>query len=166
MDPRYYYSGQHGSLFFGSNNDARANVRDWSFSTQMATLDATTLGDTYKVPVNGIRTLTCNATVFWSSGQDPQSIKNSNTAHAMLTSLIEIRNQGANASSKPGQADEARQSMRLELRVGDGYTTKTGGRGISMEVKVVSAQMTMAHGEIFAANVQFESIGAPTEFSL
>ena len=29
----------------------------------MATLDATTLGDTYKVPVNGIRTMTGSATI-------------------------------------------------------------------------------------------------------
>ena len=82
----------------------------------------------------------------------------------MLSSLIDIRKSGAD---KPGEANEARQSVTLELRVEDGYRGKGRvGRGISMEVKVISAQMTMAHGEIFAANIGFESIGAPTEFSL
>lgn len=162
MDPQYYYSGQHGTLYFGDKDGERGNVRDWSFSTQMATLDATTLGDTYKVPVNGIRTLTGSCTVFWTSGKNPD--KQTSDSSKMLRALIDIRKGG---SEQPGEANEARQSSTLELRVEDGYRGKGRvGRGISMEVKIISAQMTMAHGEILAANIGFESIGAPTEFSL
>jgi hypothetical protein len=56
----------------------------------------------------------------------------------------------------------------MELRIDDGYTSAGGkvGRGIELRVKITSAQMSMAHGEIFAANISFESIGAPVEFSL
>ena len=161
-DPQYYYSGQHGRYYFGNDTSPLGTVRDWSFATQMATLDATTLGDTYKVPVNGIRTITGSATLFWTSGKNPQSINNG--AHSVLQKIVSIRRDG---SSDPGHAKEAGQDLRLELRVEDGY--KSGdkiGRGIELRVKVTSVQMSMAHGEIFSANCSFESIGAPVEFSL
>lgn len=162
MDPQYYYSGQHGRLYYGSDTTPAGSVRDWSFSSQMATLDATTLGDTYKVPVNGIRTVTGSCTVFWTSGSNPGNI--SSTAHSMVKDILKVRTGG---TDNPGQANEARQAAKLELRIDDGYTGNSKqGRGIELQVKVTSVQMTMAHGEIFAANVQFESIGAPVEFSL
>ena len=161
-DPQYYYSGQHGRYYFGNDTSPQGTVRDWSFASQMATLDATTLGDTYKVPVNGIRTITGSATLFWTSGPNPQTINNG--AHSVLQNMVKIRTGG---SSNPGHAKEAIQSVRLELRVDDGY--KSGGkvgRGIELRVKITSIQMSMAHGEIFSANCSFESIGAPVEFSL
>jgi hypothetical protein len=161
-DPQYYYSGQHGRYYFGNDTQPNGTVRDWSFATQMATLDATTLGDTYKVPVNGIRTITGSATLFWTSGGNPQTINNG--AHAVLQNMVKIRTGG---SSNPGQAKEAVQAVRLELRIDDGY--KSGGksgRGIELRVKITSIQMSMAHGEIFSANCSFESVGAPVEFSL
>ena len=160
-DPQYYYSGQHGRYYFGNDTSPVGTVRDWSFSSQMATLDATTLGDTYKVPVNGIRTITGSATLFWTSGPNAQTINNG--AHAVMNKLFTIRTGG---TQNPGQAKEAGQSLRLELRVDDGY--KGGGkvgRGIELRVKVTSVQMSMAHGEILSANCSFESVGAPVEYS-
>lgn len=162
-DPQYFYSGQHGRYYFGNETTASGTVRDWQFASQMATLDATTLGDTYKVPVNGIRTITGSCVLFWSSGDNPSTI--SGSAHDALAALFSIRTGGSNF---PGQANEASQSLRMELRVDDGYSSAGGkvGRGIELRVKITSAQMSMAHGEIFAANISFESIGAPVEFSL
>lgn len=161
-DPQYYYSGQHGRFYFGNDVTPSGTVRDWQFASQMATLDATTLGDTYKVPVNGIRTMTGSATIFWSSGATASTIDGS--AHAVLSQMIKIRTAG---SDNPGHADEAGQELRLELRVDDGYQAGgKQGRGIELRVKITSIQMSMAHGEIFSANCSFESIGAPIEFSL
>ena len=161
-DPQYYYSGQHGRFFIGSATTAAGTCRDWQFSSQMATLDATTLGDTYKVPVNGIRNITGSATLFWSSGDNAATIDGA--AHDALSALFSIRTGG---TTNPGQAKEASQALRLELRVNDGYTgSSKKGRGIELRVKITSAQMSMAQGEIFAANVGFESVGAPVEFSL
>lgn len=161
-DPQYYYSGQHGRFYYGSDTDPAGAVRDWQFASQMATLDATTLGDTFKVPVNGIRTITGSATIFWTSGSNPQT--NSGAAHSVLKDILKIRTGGSN---NPGHANEARQEIRLELRVDDGYRSGgKQGRGIELKVKVTSVQMSMAHGEIFSANCSFESIGAPIEFSL
>jgi len=161
-DPQYYYSGQHGRYYFGNDTDPVGTVRDWQFATQMATLDATTLGDTYKVPVNGIRTITGSATLFWTSGSNPQTINNG--AHSVLQNMVKIRSSNAN---NPGHAKEAVQAIRLELRVDDGYRSGgKKGRGIELRVKITSIQMSMAHGEIFSANCSFESVGAPVEFSL
>ena len=162
MDPQYYYSGQHGRYYYGSDSQPAGTVRDWQFSTQMATLDATTLGDTYKVPVNGIRTITGSATLFWTSGSNPNT--QSEPAHNVLKDIVKTRTGGSNF---PGQANEAVQAVRLELRVDDGYTGNSKqGRGIELRVKVTSVQMSMAHGEVFAATCSFESIGAPVDFSL
>lgn len=161
-DPQYYYSGQHGRYYFGNDTAPVGTCRDWQFASQMATLDATTLGDTYKVPVNGIRTITGSATLFWTSGANSTTINNG--AHSVMQHLFKIRTDG---SKNPGQAKEAGQELRLELRVNDGYRSGgKQGRGIELRVKVTSVQMSMAHGEIFSANCSFESIGAPVEFSL
>lgn len=161
-DPQYYYSGQHGRYYFGNDSTPQGTVRDWQFASQMATLDATTLGDTYKVPVNGIRTITGSATLFWTSGTRPETINSA--AHNVMSQLFKIRTGGSDA---PGQANEAGQALRLELRVEDGYVNGSKvGRGIELRVKVTSVQMSMAQGEIFSANCSFESVGAPVEFSL
>lgn len=161
-DPQYYYSGQHGRFYFGNEVIPSGTVRDWQFAGQMATLDGTTLGDTYKVPVNGIRTVTGSATIFWTSGETASTIDS--TAHSVLSQMMKVRTGG---TAHPGQAAEAGQELRLELRVDDGYQAAgKQGRGLELRVKINSIQMSMAHGEIFSANCSFESIGAPVEFSL
>ena len=128
----------------------------------MATLDATTLGDTYKVPVNGIRTVTGSATLFWARETSRNQDQNAGDAVNWL-----MTPRGSAGDSAPGQANETPNSIRLRLTVDAGSTTGGAtGRGIELRAKVTSLAMTMAHGEIFAANISFESIGAPVTVNL
>ena len=162
-NPENLYSGQHGRFYLKNSDTVRGNVRDWSVNTTMATLDSTTLGDTYKTIARGLRTISGTATIFWTSGDDESSA--SGTAHDLLTQLITT----GDDDSTPGTADEAEPKINMDLRVDDGSdssTTKRAGRGIRMEVMITSAQLTMAHGEIFGANIAFECIGAPRKFDL
>ena len=50
-----------------------------------------------------------------------------------MNKLFTIRTGG---SQNPGKAKEAGQSLRLELRVDDGYKSGGVGRGIELRVKV------------------------------
>lgn len=160
-NPLYYYSGQHGMFFFDTNTSPAGSVKDWSFSGQMATLDATTLGDTYKVPVNGIRTLTGSCVLFWTTNKVKTT--NHEPSSKMMRKMFKIRQSG---DTNPGQADEA-VGFRLFLKVDDGSggTGQAKGRGLKMDVVATSISMRMTHGEILSANVSFESVGAPIEMS-
>ena len=161
-NPAYYYSGQHGMFFYGDDTSPNGSVKDWSFTSQMATLDATTLGDTYKVPVNGIRTITGSCTILWTTNANKES--NDEVSSKIIKKMIKTRNNG---ESNPGQADEAG-NFTLYLKVDDGKAGngQNKGRGIKLVVWATNISMRMAHGEIFAANISFESIGAPKEIDL
>ena len=139
----------------------------------MATLDSTTLGDTYKTVASGLRTLTGSATIFWSTGAND----NNRDGKQPYGTLLYITNQFITESKdtdNPGVATEAlgtNKMINLDLRVNSGRPEASDGsyregRGIRFNAKITSIQMTMAHGEIFGANVSFEAIGGPTEMSL
>ena len=166
-DAQYYFSGQSGTFYWGDDpKHPSGNCRDWSFSVQMATLDATTLGDTYKVPVNGIRTITGAATLFWSRGDSRNRDQTAGDAAQWLIT----KNDPADRHD-PGHAAEAggsnkRIKLRLKVEGAGGDTGTFKGRGIEMYVKLTNLAMSMAHGEIFAANITFECIGAPLECNL
>lgn len=166
-DAQYYYSGQSGAFYYDGANNAAGTCRDWSFTCSMATLDATTLGDTYKVPVSGIRTITGSATLFWAAdGADNRDKIGGDIAKWLITPRGNTTNQ-----KNPGEAAEAGGNtpyVRLRLRVegAGGQTGNHPGRGMDLMVKFTNVAMTMAHGEIFAANVTWESVGAPEMINL
>ena len=166
MNPAYFYSGQHGTFFYDDRTNPCGLVKDWSFSAQMATLDATTLGDTYKVPVKGIRTITGSCTLLWST--DDGGTDDDQVTSKIINKMIKTAS-NSDREDHPGQANEAGK-FKLKLAVDDkSDSTKTDndkGRGIQVEVLATNISMRMAHGEIFAANVSFESIGAPIECDL
>ena len=161
-NPNYYYSGQHGLFFYEDDTSSNGSVKDWSFTSQMATLDATTLGDSYKVPVNGIRTITGSCTILWTTNANPDSANE--VSSKIINKMIKIREGGETA---PGEAKEAK-NFTLYLKVDDNKTgnNQNKGRGIKLVVWATNISMRMAHGEIFAANISFESIGAPKEIDL
>jgi hypothetical protein len=129
-------------------------VQGWEFSTSVATLDTTSLGDTDRTVTPGIRSTTGNCTLFYYE-ENPGDRGDAST---LLDKVIKARIAG----ESPGVAG-APEKVMLKLRVADGTTA---GRYITGEAVITSASMAMAVGSILSAQVSFELNGAPTEVNL
>ena len=139
-----FYSGQSGQLYI--NGVKAAKVRSWGFTSSLSTLDTTTLEDTDRTAIAGIRNTTGTASLFYY--QDGST----NSASTLINSLIK------QSSGSTGQAAEANQ-VSLKLMAAE-------GKYVEGNVWLTSASMQMAVGTILSAEVTFEFDGAPTGLSL
>ena len=146
-----YYSGANGDLQVGGTSIAR--VQKWAFSTTVALLDTTALGDTDAMSTYGVRNTAGSCSLFyWQDGQ----------AQGDCSRLIRNIVQGRTNVATQGVAT-APQHTSLRLRLNDG---STNGRFIRGEVLLTAATMTMAQGDVFSADVTFQFLGAPVEATL
>ncbi len=145
-----FYSGKEGELLI--DDDVVARVRSWSFNFNQSVLETISLGDTDRTIVNGIRSYTGNASIYYYQTY-PKS--GSGKLSALMTNIIK-------AAGNPGENGTSEAiSMKFRLRIKDGSTT---GRYIQFQGIVTSFNMTSTVGEVVAADISFESNGAPTGF--
>lgn len=142
-----FYSGKDGELWIDGKKAAR--VRGWSISSSVATLDTTSLEQTDRTVISGIRSTNGNCSLFYYE-EGPGVTGDCST---LLRKVIQ-----AASSSDTGIAPEPK-NVRLRLRINDGTA---GGRYIEGDCVITSASMTMAVGEVLVAEVAFEFNGAPT----
>jgi hypothetical protein len=91
---------------------------------------------------------------------DGSGNKGTNNASTFLNKIIKARDgsPGLGASLYQGnEPDEYRSDLRL--KVDDGTAD---GRYLEMRVLITNVTLTMAVGEIFAADITFQASGAPT----
>jgi hypothetical protein len=142
-----YYSGQSGELYIDGAKAAK--VQNWSFTSSQEVLDTVSLGDTDKTSIAGLRTLSGQCRLFYY--QD--SPGSGGDATKLLSKCMK-------AGSGEGDGTAAVScSAKLKLRVADG---STNGRYIEFYCWLTSVSMSMAIGEVFSADVNFEANGAPT----
>lgn len=151
-----YFSGQHGKLYIDGVNAAA--VVNWSMSSSMSPLDVTTLQDTDRTFINGLRSATGSCTLYYYNYTDTGSTTEKNDCKKLVDKLIKPRTTGAVGGIAPEP-----ENVTLSLIIDDGSTT---GRGFVVECLLTSAQMSMAVGEVLAAQVQFQVNGAPTAVTL
>ena len=153
-----FFSGQHGQLFIKTSSTATtwtkcAKVRSWSLNSNNATLDTTTLEDTDRTIINGIRSTSGSCSLFYYQEGT------ANSAAILLNQIIKERTTG----TEPGQAaEQTPMMMRLKVDTGVG----TVGKYIDLEVYITSASMSMAVSEVLAADISFEVNGAPVDVVL
>jgi hypothetical protein len=149
-----YFSGVNGRMEI--DGQKAAGIRSWQISSSLGVLDATTLGDTDKVGVPGLRTTTGSCTLLYYQETPGQSAGNS------CSELIRVLMKGRTRGDKPGQAAES-QKVTFRLRIEDGTVA---GKYVAVDAYLTSAQMQMAVSEVLQAQVSFEVIGAPLEVSI
>ena len=149
-----YFSGANGSMFI--NGIKAGKVTNWSLNSSLSMLDSTTLGDTDRVSTPGIRSSTGSCTVFYY--QETAGSNTGNSASTLIHNLIK----GRTSSAEPGVAAES-EKVVLKLQINDG---SAAGKFTELETYLTSAQMSMGVGEVFAASVNFEVIGAPVQLAL
>jgi len=143
-----FYSGSSGSLLIDGKKAAR--VRGWQISTSIGMLDTTSLADTDRTVTPGIRNTSGTCEVFYYT-TNPQ-IKESNSASELLNVIIKQR-----SGAEPGQAAETT-PVTFRLQINDGTTD---GKYLEVEAYLTAAQMSMAVGEVLAAQISFDVNGAP-----
>tara|TARA_R100000988_G_C3914669_1_gene123763 strand:+ start:18 stop:494 length:477 start_codon:yes stop_codon:yes gene_type:complete len=148
-----FYSGRDGELHIGStilNATKAAKVQSWSFSSSMAVLETTSLGDTDRTLKAGVRSYSGSCRLFYYVAA-PASGANSNL-HDILTTAIKT---GGGASD--GEND-ASSSIILKLRL---TTGSTDIRDLQFAVFITGVSMNSAVGEVASADISWEADGAP-----
>ena len=145
-----FYSGQNGELEIDGAKAAK--VRSWQFTSNLTTLETTTLGDRDRTTVAGIRNATGTCDLYYYAANPNNTTTNS--ASVLLNKLIKASVNGQGAESDP---------VTMKFIINDGTTTK---KYIEGECLLTSAAMQMAVGEVVSASIAFEFIGAPREMLL
>ena len=133
-------------------------MQNWTVSTTVSLLNTRTLSesdDTFE-PDGRSTSGSCRVLYY----DDGSGNINSNNASTFINKVIKARDgsPGLGASLYQGNdPDEYRSSLRL--KVDDG---SADGRYIEMRILITNVTLTMAVGEIFAADIAFQASGAPT----
>ncbi len=131
-------------------NTEVATVTTWSFTASQETLDITTLGDRDRKLTGGTRSVSGSASISWYS--DTANAAGNTQAAVLLGKLI-----------KTGTDPAASDTVSLTLGIKDHAGT---AKEISMTVVLTSIAMTSSQGEVFSAEVSFESTGDISTFTL
>ena len=150
-----FYSGQHGQLLIDGTQAAK--VKSFGFSSSQAVLDTTSLEDTDRTLIAGIRSYSGTARLAYhqasaGSGGD-------------VTTLINKCIKAGDGSLIPNADGTAAEStaVTFQLKIADG---SANGRTISFSAFITSFNMNVAIGEVIEADVSFEANGAPTEVAI
>ena len=143
-----FYSGRDGELYVGSSKAAK--VQSWSFSSSMAVLETTSLGDTDRTLKAGVRSYSGSCRLFYYVA-NPASGANSNL-HDILTAAMKT-------GSSAGDGDNA---VSPEIVLPMQMTTgSTDIRDLRFSVFITGVSMNPAVGEVASADISWEANGAP-----
>jgi len=168
-----FYPGQFGRMYaqditrLGEIDDKYelAKVANWQFNQTQAVIEATALGDTDRIIVPGVRSLTGSCRIFYYSytyvdaeAEDP-TLSVRNDCARMLDKIMKLHdtndwedepNYGRNGHSESVV-------FRLELARADADSPK---RFIDIPAHITGVTMGSAVGEVSAADITFEASGA------
>lgn len=155
-----YFSGQHGRLEVGGTSGSYTEVgriRNWSYTSQQSTLDTTCLKDTDKTIINGVRSVTGQASLLYYE----ESTSNVELLGGYLMkpggTSFDSPNFGANGFSNEPQL------CRIRLSIAGGTTSSS--RAIAMYAYITSFAMSCSVGEVISAEIAWEAHGAPFEWN-
>lgn len=150
-----YFSGTNGSLWFGGGTGTSTSgrrigkVASWSYSSTLQMLPTTSLMDTDETVTPGIRQQTGAFRLYYYDEPDSNETVYAKT---IIDSLVKAQTSAA----EPGVAAE---HVGFELRL---QINNQGLTGVYVQGKVylTNVSMTMAVGEVVAADCQFKVDGA------
>ena len=145
-----FYAGQNGELEIDGKTAAK--VRGWNFTSNLTTLETTTLGDRDRTSIAGIRNASATCDLYYYAANPNDTTTNS--ASVLLNKLIKASTDGQGAESE---------AVGMTFIINDGTTTKKFIKG---DCLITSAAMSMAVGEVLSASISFEFVGAPREMTI
>ena len=142
-----FYSGQDGRLIV--NDSTVAKVRSWSFTANQAVLETSSLEDTDRTLIPGMRSVTGSCSLYYYQ----ETAGGTTDTGTLLSNLIT-----ANSGSGGEQGGGTKSTVKFELKVLDG----NNDRSIIFYAYITSLSMTNSVGEVLSADVSFEVNGAVT----
>ena len=143
-----YFSGQHGVMRIAQAGGSIVTVgklKNWSYPSQQQTLDTTTLQDTDKTLINGVRS---------ASGQASLLYYKESTSNVQLVGGNLIKTGSTVYNSRDFGVNTPPQLCDIQLEI-------EGGGTIGVFCYVTSFAMTCSVGEVVSADISFEVHGAP-----
>lgn len=147
-----FYAGQQGKLYIDGSSTPAAKVANWAFSSSQSILETTTLSDTDRTAVYGVRSLSGACRLYYYRDTTGASV--TNDCATLLAKVLKV-SEGTTVGDGENAASD---SVKLRLFVDDGTSN---GKFIDIPALISSVSMSMSVGEVLAADITFESNGAP-----
>ena len=147
-----FYSGRDGALYIVTSTTKAAKVQNWSFASSQAVLETTAMGDTDRTIVDGVRSYSGSARLFYYTTSGGSNVKD------ILENSIKRSSGSAGGDGEQSASD----SVKLKLAWLDGSTP----RFITFFVYVTSLSMGASMGEVSSVDISWEANGAPIEDTL
>ncbi len=150
-----FYSGKDGQLLIAGSKAAK--VQSWSYSSSQAVLETTSLEDTDRTIVPGVRSYSGSARLFY--------YQTANNTTGDVTTLLRksIKAVTSTNAGEEGKAADADAPFALKLNI---YDDGTNNRSITFNIYVTGVSMNSAVGEVLSADISWEANGAPTEVTM
>jgi len=140
-----FYTGRDGSLLL--DGVTQAKVTSWSFSSNLETLETTTLGESHRSYTPGVQGSSGSATLLYYKADD-----GSNDAGDILKKLIN--------TNTAGISDADTVLFTLRYANGDNFND------IKFNAYITEASLGSSVGEVASAQINFQVTGALAEASL
>lgn len=155
-----YFSGSDGRVFFGTQ---KAKARNWTLNATQQSIDTTTLEDTDRTLIAGLRSATGSCTIlYYESAAGNQE---DGGFSGIVKTLVKPRTDTAidGIAAKP-------ELVRFKFAIHDGSNPaeaeQNRGKWIEFDAYLTGATMSVAVGEILQADVNFDVVGAPRSVTL
>lgn len=154
-----FQSGQTGKLFLDGSSTEAGKVVNWSFNATQQTLDTTSLADTDRTVIEGVRSISGSCRLYIYSDASTNG-----DATLFINKLLKQRTaSGVPGSAAKQNATTAETATTLKLA----YTDYQGTvKHITMPVVITSVNMSASNNEVMGADISFEANGAPTGLDL
>ena len=154
-----YFSGRDGAVYMDISGTWTkvGKATNWQLTSSQASLDTTTLEDTDRTMIAGVRSTTGSCRILYYQTSNDNS---GNYASQLINKLIKKA-----TLNQPGIAQDP-ENVLMRFYVNDGSGGDQHGRYVEVDAVLTSAAMSMAVGEIFAADISFDVNGAPRETSI
>ena len=152
-----FYSGQDGKLIV--NDVTIAKVRSWSFTANQAVLETSSLADTDRTLIAGMRSVTGSCSIYYYRVQGVASDQTTDVGDLLNKVLIANETIGSSLSGGK-QGGGTNSTVRFQLQIADGGATTGTNTAIDFHAYITSLSMTSSVGEVMSADVSFEVNGA------
>ena len=149
-----FYSGQDGKLIV--NDVTIAKVRSWSFTANQAVLETSSLADTDRTLIAGMRSVTGSCSIYYYRVQGDSSDLTTDVGD-LLTNVLT-----ANTGSGGEQGGGKKSTVKFQLQIADGGASTGTNANLIFHAYITSLSMTSSVGEVMSADVSFEVNGAVT----
>ena len=137
-----FYSGLDGKLFVGDTQIGR--VQNWSLSASQAVLETTSLEDTDRTLINGVRSMSGSCRVFYYGTAGTGS-----NADDFINNIIKAgNNEGTDVETPAAQSAPVVFQLCAE-----------NNRKLKVNAWITGVSMSMAVGEVMSVDITFEVSG-------